>query len=263
MARKPRAASAAPKDTTTPGVDQSAPVTTFENSPEFQAAVASAVAKAVPALIPALREQILQNLGTARGDAPAVPGDHLWADALAMSIAQITDQGTGRKTVAPAVLKARSEARALMVQLIVEARAARRDPALHAQAQGLPRRGAGRSDLGRLRSHPAADRDRMAGRAERGDAAGERGRGGHLQGLLRLDRHACRRTISSRSARTRSPPAGSSCTAARLCAPQRAPSRATGFPAKAGCALRISSAPARTRRCACSARSRRPARQQA
>jgi hypothetical protein len=128
MARKPRAASAAPKDTTTPGVDQSAPVTTFENSPEFQAAVASAVAKAVPALIPALREQILQNLGTARGDAPAVPGDHLWADALAMSIAQITDQGTGRKTVAPAVLKARSEARALMVQLIVEARAAGQIP---------------------------------------------------------------------------------------------------------------------------------------
>jgi hypothetical protein len=135
-----------------------------------------------------LRDQILQNLGTARGDAPAVPGDHAFADALAMSIAQITDQGTGRKTVAPAVLKARSEARALMVQLIVEARAAARSRATRSSTRSTSTRcWSIRSGSAPITS--SGRPDRMAGRSERGDAAGERGRGGHLQGVLRLDRH--------------------------------------------------------------------------
>jgi hypothetical protein len=123
MARKPRAASAASTDTIVSSSAGAAPAG-FQNSPEFQAALAAGIAQALPVL----RDQILQNLGTARGAAPAVSGDHAFADALAMSIAQLTDQGVGRRHVAPEVLKSRAEARALMVQRIVEARASDQVP---------------------------------------------------------------------------------------------------------------------------------------
>lgn len=118
MARKPRAASAATSsDSRGPGPAEG-PATNFDNSPVFQAAVADAVAK----LIPGLRDQILDNLAVARGSAPAASGDTAFAEGLAMAISQLGNQGVGRKHVAPEVLRSRAEARALMTQLIVEAR---------------------------------------------------------------------------------------------------------------------------------------------
>lgn len=92
------------------------------NSPEFQKAVAEAVAGAIPAL----KDQILSHLAEARGAAPAASegtADHAFANALAMSLAQLTDQGTGRKRVAPEILRARSEHRDCMTTLIIDARA--------------------------------------------------------------------------------------------------------------------------------------------
>lgn len=118
MARKPRAADAA-KNTAASSTASASPAA-FQNSPEFQAALAAGIAQALPLL----REQILSNLGQARGaDAPAAAGDVAFADALATSIARLGDQGVGRKHVSPEVLRQRAEARALMTQLIVEARA--------------------------------------------------------------------------------------------------------------------------------------------
>lgn len=94
------------------------------DTPEFRQAVADAVAQTIPAL----KEQILAHLTDARGTtaAPAASdgtADHAFANALAMSLAQLTDQGTGRKRVAPEILRARSEHRDRMTKLIIDARA--------------------------------------------------------------------------------------------------------------------------------------------
>ncbi len=100
----------------------------IEETPQFASAVASAVEKAMPAL----RAQILGNLASARtdiGEGPAeLPGDHAFAESIAMAIASLTDQGTGRKRVAPEIVKQRLKARELMTNLIVEARAAGQVP---------------------------------------------------------------------------------------------------------------------------------------
>lgn len=86
----------------------------LNDSPEFKEAVAAAVAKAVP--------EILEKLNETRGDAS-------WAQTLAMAIATVSDQGTGTKRrVPPEIMKARDDARARMVDLIVAARAAGRLP---------------------------------------------------------------------------------------------------------------------------------------
>ena len=96
----------------------------IEETPQFADAVASAVEKALPAL----RAQILGNLANARtdvGTGPAAqPGDHAFAESIAMAIASLTDQGTGRKRVAPVIVQQRIVARERMTQLIIEARAA-------------------------------------------------------------------------------------------------------------------------------------------
>ena len=95
----------------------------IEETPQFANAVASAVEKALPAL----RAQILGNLANARtdiGTGPAeAPGDRAFAESIAMAIASLTDQGTGRKRVAPEIVQQRLVARERMTNLIIEARA--------------------------------------------------------------------------------------------------------------------------------------------
>lgn len=85
---------------------------------EFKAAVAKATAEAVAAAIPGILSQITQ----AKGGLPVSAGEQSWAEGLAMAIAQLNDQGTGRKRVAPEVVKARDEARKEMTRLIIEAK---------------------------------------------------------------------------------------------------------------------------------------------
>ena len=92
---------------------------------EFKAAVAEAAAKAV--------EGILSTLNAGREvagttEAPAASIDNRFAEGLAMALAQLTDQGTGRKRVAPEIIRKRGEARDLMEALILEARAKGRVP---------------------------------------------------------------------------------------------------------------------------------------
>lgn len=92
---------------------------------DFNKAVAEAVAKATAGM----REDILEQLQAARGPAPAaIAGDKAFADALAMAIAGLTDQGTSRKRVAPHVLQQRTDAAARMMKLIVAARAQGLEP---------------------------------------------------------------------------------------------------------------------------------------
>lgn len=95
------------------------PATPIQELPEFKAAVQEAVLAMVPAL--------LTQLGEARGEAPDTAksnDDKAFAEKLAMAISELTDQGTGRKRVAPEIIEARSKARARMTALIIEARAA-------------------------------------------------------------------------------------------------------------------------------------------
>lgn len=82
---------------------------------EFKDAVASAIASAIPTII--------AQLSKAKGDTTVSAGDQSWAEGLAMAIAQLNDQGSGRKRVAPEIVKARSEAREEMTRLLIQAKA--------------------------------------------------------------------------------------------------------------------------------------------
>ena len=117
-----------PPDFSEPVEDGSGlPPVDFTNTPEFRAAVAKAAAQA--AVI--MRDQILADLkGAGIGPqgpiehtaAPAIPQDRDFAGALAMAIAELTDQGR-TKRLAPEVMRARLAARDLMHELIAQARA--------------------------------------------------------------------------------------------------------------------------------------------
>lgn len=90
--------------------------TPLTETTEFKDAVAAAASKAAAEILASLQAQ--QSGQIKQGDAG-------FAEGLALAIAQLSSQGTGRaKPVSPEVLKARDEARKLMTELIVEARAA-------------------------------------------------------------------------------------------------------------------------------------------
>ena len=93
----------------------------FQDTPEFRAAVAEGIKQALPTL----KDQIIKSLSQAReGGGEKVEGDDMaWAKALAMEISQLTDQGTGRKRVAPEIVRQRALARDRMMNALIEARA--------------------------------------------------------------------------------------------------------------------------------------------
>ncbi len=118
-----------PPDFSEPVEDGSGlPPVDFTNTPEFRAAVAKAAAQA--AVI--MRDQILADLkGAGIGPqgpiivpdtASAIPQDRDFAGALAMAIAELTDQGR-TKRLAPEVMRARLAARDLMHKLVADAKA--------------------------------------------------------------------------------------------------------------------------------------------
>lgn len=91
------------------------------DTPEFKAAVAEAVGKLLPELAVQLAEA-RKAAGTS--DAADVGGDMSWMRQLALTMAEISDQGTHRKRVAPELLAKRTAARERMGKLILAARAA-------------------------------------------------------------------------------------------------------------------------------------------
>ena len=103
------------------------------NAPEFKAAVAEQVAAMrsaiVAELLPSLTEQMASARATAGTlDAPAVSGDASLMRELALHIAELNDQGSGRKRVAPDVLQKREEHRADMLAKIMAAKAKGEQP---------------------------------------------------------------------------------------------------------------------------------------
>ena len=91
---------------------------------DFKSAVAKAVAEVL--------KQARAEEGT-QGSA----SDPTWMRALAMEISQLTDQGTGRKRVAPEIIRSRQVSRELMVKLIAKARAAGRTATYRVRAKTL------------------------------------------------------------------------------------------------------------------------------
>lgn len=90
------------------------PAIPVQETDEFKDAVSAGVKEATAA--------ILQTLAAAQGG-QAKPGEANWVEGLAMAIAQLSHQGTGKaRPVDPAVIKARDEARKLMTELLVKAR---------------------------------------------------------------------------------------------------------------------------------------------
>ena len=98
----------------------SAVASVLTESPEFKSAVAEAAADAVKGIMEALTAG-REAHGTV--GAPAAAIDNSFAEGLAMALAQLTDQGTGRKRVAPEIVRKRAEARQLMENLVIQARA--------------------------------------------------------------------------------------------------------------------------------------------
>lgn len=90
----------------------------IEKSPEFKRAVDEAVAKQTDAIA----AKVLERIKDARGGADE-PTDAAFARSLATSIAELSDQGVGRKRVAPELIRQRADARERMVQLLADARA--------------------------------------------------------------------------------------------------------------------------------------------
>lgn len=79
-------------------------------SPEFKAAVAAEV------------RNVLTAFKESGGEGLSGP-DRKWAESLALAFASLTEQGSGRKYVAPEIIRMRTEARERMKELIIAARA--------------------------------------------------------------------------------------------------------------------------------------------
>lgn len=96
----------------------------INETPEFKAAVAAVQEEAGRAAANAV-QAALTGVQAKAGEA-GITGDTNWMQTLAVTLAEIGNQGTGRRTVAPHVLKQRDEARVRMVDLIIKARADKR-----------------------------------------------------------------------------------------------------------------------------------------
>lgn len=93
-------------------------------TPEFKAAVAAAVAAASPAIAKAVTAEVQTELLAKVKTSPVagLTDQDGFAERLALAIAEISDQGTSRKRVAPEILAARARAHARCVDLIIAAR---------------------------------------------------------------------------------------------------------------------------------------------
>jgi hypothetical protein len=99
---------------------------------EFKDAVALAVASSVEKL----KESLLNEL--VNKSIPGAPTDmKSMMDALAMSIASLTDQGTGRRRFPPETVRKWAEARKVLFQLLREARQAATPPSYRVVAKTL------------------------------------------------------------------------------------------------------------------------------
>ena len=99
-------------------------------TPEFKAALAAAIATALPEAVKSAVSQVQTELigaaskgkGKPEAAAPVSDGGD-FVERLALAIAEISDQGTNRKRVAPEILAQRAKAHERAVKRLMEARA--------------------------------------------------------------------------------------------------------------------------------------------
>jgi hypothetical protein len=106
----------------------------LEQTTEFKAAVAIEAQKAVAGL----REQLLADLKASMPVPAAIDpmnGAMAMMQSLAMEISQLTDQGSGRRRVAPEIMRQRTQARERMFELIAQARENRAEAQLRGDMQ--------------------------------------------------------------------------------------------------------------------------------
>jgi hypothetical protein len=94
------------------------------SSPDFQAAVDLAVETQVQKLLPELMAKLVAVQTAASG--PATPGDTNFVASLALALAELTSQGTGRVYVAPEIVERRRVAMEKMIDKLVELHAKRK-----------------------------------------------------------------------------------------------------------------------------------------
>lgn len=94
---------------------------------ELDALVAERIAAEVAKRTDEITATVMANLAAMPKGAVASPVGEDWGQALAMAIAQLTDQGSGKKRVAPEVVAAREAAKERMFDLIHTAHAEGRD----------------------------------------------------------------------------------------------------------------------------------------
>jgi hypothetical protein len=94
------------------------PAVPVTDTPEFKEALAAGIEQATAKIL-----ESVQKVAGVPGTELPQGGEKNFAEMLAMAIATLTDQGTGRQRVAPEVIRARTEARDRMRQLIMKARA--------------------------------------------------------------------------------------------------------------------------------------------
>lgn len=107
------------------------------NSPEFKAAVAEQTAALREGILAEILPTLQAQLGAARAQVGseaqtetvgASASDNELMRSLAVSIAELTDQGSNRKRVAPEILAKREESRARMLEAILKAKASKQQP---------------------------------------------------------------------------------------------------------------------------------------
>lgn len=111
----------------TPAPERIAP--DFSGNDEFQRAVNDAVAARLEALLPALDARFAKAREQSGGPAPSDNSDGNFVQSLALQLAELTGQGTGRIYVAPEVVEHRRQSHERMVDILLELRAARQVPA--------------------------------------------------------------------------------------------------------------------------------------
>lgn len=91
----------------------------FTETPEFKEAVAKAAAEAAAAAV----SQIMSKLEAGAKTAPAAGDEKSFLGSLALELAQLSGQGTGRRYVEPAILRQRELAREKLIGMLKAARA--------------------------------------------------------------------------------------------------------------------------------------------
>lgn len=110
-------------ETAKPPVDEIKPAEDITSTPAFEMALAAKTAEIHAQISAEMKAEFAKILGDAKAQPSSDAGDMTaMARSIALAIAEMTNQGSGKKTVAPAIMEARSRSHDKMVELLMAAR---------------------------------------------------------------------------------------------------------------------------------------------